>query len=116
LFAEIAAERHLGLSLGKSLLRRANLRPPIARHVEQVPDEATEAMHDRGVILPPIAREPTQPNQQRDCRFPQRLIHLIEQPTEIVGQIFLRLCRRRWLRWGGDGGLQATRALLKGRF
>jgi len=39
--------------------RRASLRPPIARHVEHVPDKAAEAMHDRGVILPPIAWEPT---------------------------------------------------------
>ena len=38
---------------------RFSLRPPIARHVEQVPDEATEGMHYRGVILLPIGREPT---------------------------------------------------------
>jgi len=60
-------------------------------------------MHDRGVILLPIAREPTQPDQQRDRRFPQGSIHLIKQPAEIVGEAILLLCRRR-LRRGRDGG------------
>ena len=30
-----------------------------------MPDKAAEAMHDRGVILLPIAREPTQPEASR---------------------------------------------------
>jgi len=38
--------------------RRASSRPPIARHVEHMPEKATEGMHDRGVILLPIACEP----------------------------------------------------------
>src|SRR6202040_3117058 len=48
-----------GLSLGKPLLRRASSRPRVTRHAEHVPDKASEATHDRGVILLPIAREPT---------------------------------------------------------
>ena len=52
-------------------------------------------MHDRRVILPPLAREPTQPDQQRDRRFPEDPIHLIEQSAEIVGDVILPLRRRR---------------------
>jgi hypothetical protein len=38
--------------------RRPSSEPCVARHVEQVPDKASEATHDRGVILLPIACEP----------------------------------------------------------
>jgi len=63
-----------------------------------MPDKAAEAMHDRRVIPLPTGREPTQPDQQRDCRFPQDLIHLIEQPVEIV-----LLLRHQRARDGGSG-------------
>jgi hypothetical protein len=36
--------------------RRASSRPGAARHVEHVPDKVTDAVRDRSVILPPIAR------------------------------------------------------------
>jgi hypothetical protein len=48
-------------------------------------------MHDRGVILLPTGREPTQTDQRRDRRFPEDSIHLIEQPAEIVGDAILPL-------------------------
>ena len=68
-----------------------------------MPEKAAEAMHNRRVILPPLACEPTQPDQQRDRRFPEDPIHLIEQPAEIVGEAILSLRRRRHRR-GRDGG------------
>src|SRR5207244_10342073 len=84
-----------GVKFRQAAVETSQPKPPIARHGEHVPDKATEAMHDRGVILLPIAWEPTQPDQQRDRRFPQGSIHLIEQQTEIVGEAILPLRRRR---------------------
>ena len=67
---------------------------PMARHVEHVPDEATEGMHDGVVIRPPVGSKPIQPDQQPDCRFPQDPIHLIKQLAEIVGEAILPPSRR----------------------
>ena len=79
------------------------------------PDKATEAMHARGVILLPIAREPTQPDQQPECRFPEDPIHLIEQPAEIVGEAILLLCRHPGAA-GARWGLQEACTLWDRRF
>ena len=67
----------------------------MARHFEHMPDEATEGMHDGGVILSPVGSKPTQPDQQSDCRFSQDPFHLIEQLAEIAGEAILPLSRRQ---------------------
>jgi hypothetical protein len=81
----------------------------------RVPEKAAEAMRDCGVILLPIACEPTQPDQQGDCRFPQDLIHLIEQQAEIVGEDIPAPLLASSLRRGARSRFQATRALPEGR-